>query len=480
MMTTPQAPCSQHVSLETLSALRDDALSADEARHLQAHIPTCAACQNRLAGFARVAHTLHAQRDLEVDPHFWRELQPHLTSRRASGTARRTTLLSGSAAAIVVLALAVVFAQVVRMHPGAVSSTGTSTSSTSPSPTPGGKPTPLPTETPVNLTGLPTPAQLWGPTAALASFNLNGFTVGGITPDGSRLLGYRLAADGKNYDVGYLDIATQQFTAFDESPVNGPTKPNTPPSCCLSDGRFYVGYNGITGGATGGPPFYYDTQTGQLHQVNTTEAFVFGAHAGILYGRGLINGQPGLQMLNMVTGTVSSIAALSNTMNFYAFNWPYLVYAAYPNNTEILHVYDLQTGADAAQVPLGDVSQTFIGAALDGDTLFVAMTTSGLLEIDHSLMPTNVSSPLTTIPGDLEYLNGANARLVLITTADDGCTTGSSSAPCVYNLAWDRVDRTLVQLTPSKGASSYLNGTFLAVVDTIAKNVTIYNTATLP
>jgi hypothetical protein len=486
-MTTPPPPCSMQISLETLSALRDDALEATDARRLHAHIPTCAACQARLAGFARVAHTLHIQRDLEPDPLFWRSLQPQLATRRASGPPRRTTLLSGAAATVVVLAMALVFAQVVRMQPGVASThsstTAVATTTTaSQSPTSHPKPTPLPTATPINFAGLPGPTQVWGPTAALASFTLNGFIVGGITPDGTRLLGYRLAADKQNYDVGYLDIATQQFTTFDESPVRGPTtKLNNPPTCCISDGRFYVGGNGVTVGASTTAGFYYDTQTGQLHTINAAEAFPFGVHAGVIYGVGLTNGKQGLQTLNMVTGVAGSVTALSSAMNYYAFSWPDLVYATSTNGSnQILHVYDLQTGADAAQAPLGDVSMSFIGAALDGDTLFVALSASGLLEIDHSLMPTNVGAPLTSIPGNVEYLPGANARLVVITTQDFSCTTGQTGATCTYILAWDRVDRKLMLLSPSKQGSSFLNGTFLAVMDAVANSVTIYNTATLP
>lgn len=243
-----------------------------------------------------------------------------------------------------------------------------------------------------------------------------------------------------------------------------------------------MGSNGVTDGSSATAVFYYDTQTGQLHRVNAIEAHPFGVHAGVIYDFLLIDGKLGLQALNMITGATSSIAALDNTVNDYAFNWPYLVYAAYPNNMEILHVYDLQTGADAAQTTLGDVSTSFNGAALDGDTLFVALATSGLLEIDHSLMPTNIGAPLTSIPGAPAYLNGANVRLVTMTTHDSSCTVGQgqTGATCTYSLAWDRVDRKLMLLTPSKLGSSYLTGTFLAVVDSIADTVTIYNTARLP
>jgi hypothetical protein len=67
MKPTSSAPCVLGVGIETLSALRDDALTLTNAEmeRLWSHISTCAACQARLASFDRVAKALRRQRDLE-------------------------------------------------------------------------------------------------------------------------------------------------------------------------------------------------------------------------------------------------------------------------------------------------------------------------------------------------------------------------------------------------------------------------------
>jgi len=69
MKPATPAPCVLGVGIETLSALRDNALTLPNAEieRLWSHISTCGACQARLASFDRVAKALRRQRDLEPD-----------------------------------------------------------------------------------------------------------------------------------------------------------------------------------------------------------------------------------------------------------------------------------------------------------------------------------------------------------------------------------------------------------------------------
>ncbi|HEV2405360.1 MAG TPA: zf-HC2 domain-containing protein, partial [Ktedonobacterales bacterium] len=60
-MATNPVECPELVENETLSALRDDLLSGDEAARLREHLPSCAACQARLNEYDEVARALLRQ-----------------------------------------------------------------------------------------------------------------------------------------------------------------------------------------------------------------------------------------------------------------------------------------------------------------------------------------------------------------------------------------------------------------------------------
>src|SRR5262249_29689596 len=67
--------CPLNLPTETLSALRDETLAADEAERVQAHVPACSFCQARLEGFERVGRTLHAQRLPGPRASLWSDVQ---------------------------------------------------------------------------------------------------------------------------------------------------------------------------------------------------------------------------------------------------------------------------------------------------------------------------------------------------------------------------------------------------------------------
>src|SRR5579875_730775 len=155
-MTTSKATCSLNISIEALSALRDDALSPDEAQRLRTHIPTCATCQARIAAFNRVNLALHRQHNLDPGQRIWQELQPTLTRKEHSQMRNQRNVISGTAAALSVLVIIVLFAQVLRSRgsgftPGSAGPTATIPTSFTPHP----KPSPSPTSTPISLGNLP-------------------------------------------------------------------------------------------------------------------------------------------------------------------------------------------------------------------------------------------------------------------------------------------------------------------------------------
>lgn len=478
MKPAPSAPCALGIRVETLSALRDDVLTAAEMQRLRGHVATCAACQARLAGFDRVAQALRRQRDIEPGQQVWRTLQPITVNRgRSPMYLMSRNVLGGTIAVLSAVAIILLFAEVLLNHnlfiKPTTSATATTIATTTITPHP--KPSPPPTATPISLNHLP----LLPASDAVASFALGTFIPGGITPDGKRLLGYRHLANNANYDVGWLDIASQQFTAFDESPVNGPAKQNTTPTCCFTDGRYYAGFNGVTMGSSATNGWYYDTQTGQLHRIQSNEIFFHGIHTGMLYVTDANAGLTGLQVINLATGAESAVAGMSAAVNMYAFNWPYVLYS---DGSQQLHVHDLQTNADVTNSAFG-TDQAIGFVAFNGDTLYLTQSANGsgyLFEIDHVMTPTSTARLITTLPSDNEGVTAANDRLIVLTVTDFSCQATNSGASCQYSLAFDLTRQQLEQLSTSKHSVTYLDGTFLTVVDVVANTVTVFNTATLP
>jgi hypothetical protein len=487
-MTMPNtATCRLGITLETLSALRDHALDESLAQPLRAHIPTCPACQARLAAFDRVARALSLQRDLEPNQQIWAALQPHvLRKERSPMSTSRRSIISGAIAVISVAIVVALFALVLLNH----HSTGTSTSVVATKPpsqttTPPTKPTPLPTATPISLNGLPSPQQTWGTGAVQATVNIGTLHVAGITADGQHILGYQLSADGKNYDVGWLTIATHVFTTFDQSPVLGTHKMNNPPNCCVTDGRFVVGGNGISEGASTNIPWYYDTQTGQLHSINSNEFAAFGINNGVVYHMGLSAAQQQgvLYALHLLTGVDTPVPGTASIFNTGTFAWPNFTYTSSSDggNTYALHIHNLQTNVDIALTSLGNVEPTLTSVALLNDALFFVQSTgptNSLEEWDQIFTVGSSFHAVTSFVGNNSDATGANGRVVLIADSDATCQT--VTAPCNYSLAWDRTLQKLVLLSPSHTTDTWLNGAYFLVVDHATNQATIFDATTFP
>jgi photosystem II stability/assembly factor-like uncharacterized protein len=75
MSAQTHARCTLSISDETLSALRDELLSEDEAERLQAHAATCAACRERIESFERIGAALRRQRLAGPSARLWADVR---------------------------------------------------------------------------------------------------------------------------------------------------------------------------------------------------------------------------------------------------------------------------------------------------------------------------------------------------------------------------------------------------------------------
>ncbi len=344
---------------------------------------------------------------------------------------------------------------------------------------------PQPTPTSTSATPhYPAPAQVWGAQAVAASLNAGKFTVEGMTPDGRRLLGYTISADGKNYEIGWLDVATHHVTTFRQEPTFG-NKSITEPFCCVTDGRYYAGHDGLAEGSgpAGSAMWFYDSITGQLHMTDTTGLPTVGPNDlsdGMLFYTVLGASGATLEMLNLATGITTEIVLPPDYLQYDAISWPYLIY---PTGSSI-HARDMQTGADVTLSVPSDLDST-----LFGDSLFYVTSNNGtstLWELDHVMNAASRPFQVTTLAGPVgEPL--ANERVVLFILSDVLCV---GTAPCFYVEAWDRVLKTPVLfdqqplfsqdgLRNEQNQAVQLAGSFLAYIDG-HNQVTIYDIAMFP
>ena len=111
-MATNQIECAERIEPETLSALRDELLPLVEARRLREHIPTCAACQARVAAYDEVARTLMRQRELEPGDHILRGTRRRAEDERGLSYLTRRRVFSGLGALASVAAVLLLFVYV--------------------------------------------------------------------------------------------------------------------------------------------------------------------------------------------------------------------------------------------------------------------------------------------------------------------------------------------------------------------------------
>ncbi len=128
-------------------------------------------------------------------------------------------------------------------------------------------------------------------------------------------------------------------------------------------------------------------------------------------------------------------------------------------------------------------------AALDGDTLMYLFTPSGsdiasLYELGHVMLGAGAGqpAPLVSLPAELAGTAArplAGPRLFAFTAEDVLCAGYNL---CNYSLAWDRVLKELVLLSPASTTALDLSGNSLMVGPnpTQSGGVTIYDTASFP
>jgi anti-sigma factor RsiW len=158
-MTPATMQCPERVAPATLAAWRDGTLSAADAAHVTAHVPTCPACRAVLSSYDTLDDALRRQPAPEPDERLWRAVQHgmHGTRRMRHASKPAQQLGGGLAALAAVVLLALGFAQV--LHSRVVTTVHTSATATTATPAPQGTPTLLPTAVPASpVTNGPRPS----------------------------------------------------------------------------------------------------------------------------------------------------------------------------------------------------------------------------------------------------------------------------------------------------------------------------------
>ncbi len=354
------------------------------------------------------------------------------------------------------------------------------------------KPPPPPTTTPVAVNSYPLAAQLWS-SAIVARVVLGKFVVEGITPDGQNLTGYAISADGQNYLVGMLNSATRQFIQFEATPTQS-FKQLTPPICCVTDGRYFAGFNGVSEGASGNIPWDYDNQTHKMQMIQSHEVL-----SNYYLGPGeLIFNFPekgGFVMLNLATGATTLIPNIPSQVQVMGFSWPYLAYRQPADTTVTLA--NLQSGQRVTQSKLGITDYTQGGSDLIGDSLIFALfanftgsqnlpTNEAMYEADHLQVADAQPTKIVDMISPTAQFVDANARVVVTTLTDNSCGGTPLSKACTYVFAWDRLRQQQVLLTAPQVSGAQqpeavlLIGNYLMIDDPVTSVETIYDTSKIP
>lgn len=493
-MNTDRA-CSRSYSADTLSAFRDNLLPAEVAAAVHAHTPECQACQTTLAHFDKVARTLRLQRELEPGQRVWSGVRHDMHQRRQpmSITARR--VLGGLGAALAVLVVVVLFAQLLHAKQGNGKVTTTATG------TPTGKPTPTPTfsATP-GVPNFVTAAQAWGPNAgstfstALDAQHI--FVTDRVAADGTAIYGNDILlpanqSQGFTGATGALTIATKQFTPFAGLMPAGTMGS---PSCCYTDGRYLLATDNSQPGGTCGPChtrlWAKDMQTGEVRKLvdGGIGQTAFDVHGVVLYQNVITTN--GFLSLDIATGASTPLANMpdpaKNSVGLQSFAWPLIVYTSTPQNQNAAtteHIHNVTTGADITLDMLtgvqGDPASTHI-ATLSGDTLFYTSQVGNAVtvyQLDHPMTAGVQPHALGTYQAGLGDLAAANARLLIFNG--------------LYTFAWDRVQQRFVLLESHTNdpagtthVGSSLTGDWLMVHEQAGflapQTVTLFNSANLP
>ena len=98
--------CSARIDAETLSAWRSRLLTPQEQQSITTHIADCAACQQIIAGFDRIAQILRTPSRMPSQDSIWRGVQASITRKRGPVMHMPKSLFAGIGVAV---ALATVF-----------------------------------------------------------------------------------------------------------------------------------------------------------------------------------------------------------------------------------------------------------------------------------------------------------------------------------------------------------------------------------
>jgi hypothetical protein len=132
--------CTLGLTTDTLSAWRDGGFQGDDEQRIRQHATTCAACQQRLNGFATVARALERQQELEPGDRVWRGVQNRIASQRRTGIILPRSLgwswqgMVAAASVILVVSLLAYVFNAARTQRSGPTPTSTATSMITPTP----------------------------------------------------------------------------------------------------------------------------------------------------------------------------------------------------------------------------------------------------------------------------------------------------------------------------------------------------------
>lgn len=493
-MTRDILECTENISDETLSGWRDfPSRSDEEMAHFREHTYSCPACRQRLAEFEMVATALRREREIEPDGRILMGVRARAGRMRTLSRFHMSRRIwSGLGALAAVAALVLLFGYVFDGIAGQPNSVST---------VPAGKTpiasqvvSPSPTLPPVPAVAPIVNAQTaWGTYAATTfSTKLDAthvFEVGGITPDGRSLLGYRvtLTVSGQvdqnvPAEEGSIDASTRQFTSI------GLTSPAPyADNCCIADGHYLLAEQDTSPGATCGlchlTYWSYDINTGQKYLIAKGSDFqliqdVFLSHGLLVMWTGT-----GVKVADLATRSITSMPEIPASARPAAFSWPYLLYTVTTNDgaSSQTHVHDLSNQRDIV-LPQIDANNVGSGTVVfSGGTLFLVAgqpilpgtpsSSTGatvLYELDSFMEPGAALKPIATYKGSLE-VSGANGRLVVFGGPD--------------GLVWDRAEQRFVRL----GISCVLSGNYLVPIGegrdgtgNVPTSANVYDTRALP
>ena len=442
MAITTFPPCSLAITDQTLSDWHEQLLPTSEARRLEAHVPTCAGCQARTAGFASATRALQRQRTPDLQDRIWRGLRRQLAQpQRSPLTGRRGIgLISAAATAVALVALFVVLLAG-RQHPGGSGTTTGIIAATK---------TPAVTAT---VASPLTPAQAWGTAGQqLVTLDAQKFVVEDVLPNGRQILALADLAMtnvlplNPSQKVVLIDTTTGAIQTIYATTTNNVLRAAT-------DGRYIVWAGGFN--LTGGPGEsddnvgYLDTQTGQTHTlishvdnaVSLSQMYV--THGMLIMAKTGPNATHGVYLVNLATGAQETI--LPPQVEF-TVSWPYLLMYSLatsgngkpsPQASPPTTLVNLVTGqqTDVTQL-LHFTYYTTNDYAMDGATLFITAPTADktgtqFAEIDHADQPGARASVLFTLPETNLAVGQADSRLLL------------------WGDVWDRATQKLIALPAS-------------------------------